>query len=316
MRTFTRIAITGARGFVGTHLQAELKSVYPDAELFLLSGGQAPGCITADVRDFKAFDTAISEIKPDLLVHLAAESSVLSHVARTWEVNAGGAIVVAESVKKHCPTATVLNVSSSEVYGGSFKSGRVTEATPTMPLNVYGRTKIAAEQIFSDILNIDNCLINVRPFNHTGPGQDERFAVPSFAAQIARIEAGNVPHVLRVGNLDSFRDFLDVRDVVRAYTTLLRFSDTLPSRNLFNVCSGRSVSIRHVLNILLAHAHVEIAVEHDSERSRPSGIAVAEGECALLEAATGWSPEISLDETLRDVLHEFRQAVRGNTHPH
>ncbi|WP_170975748.1 GDP-mannose 4,6-dehydratase [Rhizobium sp. FY34] len=302
--------ITGASGFVGSHLVTALKLAYPKATLSLLTRGNRPGCIRGDVTDVAAMQKIIGEVQPDCVMHLAARSTVTAKPGSTWRVNVGSAIALAEAIAEHAPKATVLNVSSSEVYGSSFLSGRVNEGAPIKPLNVYGRTKIAAEAIFADILSSTNRLINVRPFNHTGPGQDERFVVPSFAAQIARIESSREASSMLVGNLESLRDFLDVRDVVRAYVSLLQQSQDLPMRSVFNICSGQSVPVRNILGALLSLARTPINVEQDPERSRPSDIPSAEGDCSALQLATGWQPQIPLEQTLADILEQFRRHHR------
>lgn len=307
METFGRILITGANGFVGSHLVAALESAYPKAALSLLTHENQPGCIQADVTDSAAMDNVLRDVQPDLVIHLAAQSSVMAKADSTWKVNVGGAISLAEAIAQHAPKTTVLNVSSSEVYGSSFLNGRVNEDAPIKPISVYGRTKITAEAIFADILTSTNRLINVRPFNHTGPGQDERFVVSSFAAQIARIESGREDSPMLVGNIDSVRDFLDVRDVVCAYVSLLERARDLPLRSVFNICSGQSVRIGDVLDALLSLARTPIKVEQDPERSRPSDIPSAEGDCSALKRATGWQPQIPFEKTLTDILEQFRR---------
>lgn len=308
--TFARILITGARGFVGSHLMSELKIAYPDAQLFPLSQVACSGYIQQDITDGIGLSDVVRRIQPDLVVHLAAQSTVTAQPAKTWKVNAGGAIALAEAIAAHAPTATVLNVSSSEVYGRSFLSGAVDENAQTQPMSAYGRTKMAAETIFADILSPTNRLIHVRPFNHTGPGQDERFVVPSFAAKIVRIENGRERNPIKVGNLESHRDFLDVRDVVRAYLSLLACSEQLPIRSVFNICSGQSICIRTVLDTLISFASVPIQVEQDPSLLRPSDIPLAQGDYSLLQKQTGWKPKITFQETLLGILSEYRLKLK------
>ncbi|MBB4952231.1 GDP-4-dehydro-6-deoxy-D-mannose reductase [Agrobacterium vitis] len=308
--SFERVLITGARGFVGTYLVSALNHAFPDAVIYPLTRDEKPGYIQADVADSVGMNNVISRIQPDLVIHLAAQSAVVAQPYETWRVNAGGAIALAEAIARHAPTATVLNISSSEVYGHSFLRGRANEETETRPASVYGRSKITAEAIFSDILSSTNRLIHVRPFNHTGPGQDERFVVASFAAQIARIESGQAPASIKVGNLESRRDFLDVRDVVRAYIALLTQVAHLPMRGVFNICSGQNIQIREILDVLLSCALVPIAVEQDPTRLRPSDIPVADGDCQKLREVTGWSPAIAFRQTLVDILEHYRAIKR------
>lgn len=303
---FKRIFITGAGGFVGSHLIPALKEAAPDSELFLLARDHKPGYVQGDIADTASMDHVLSQTKPDLIIHLAAQSSVVAQAAETWKINAGGAIALAQAIARHAPTATVLNISSSEVYGHSFLSGPVNEETPPQPMSVYGRSKLASESIFSDVLSSDNRLIHARPFNHTGPGQDERFVVPSFAARIARIEKHPQMNPLTVGNLESRRDFLDVRDVVRAYRLLLAQADTLPMRSIFNICSGRSLPIRDMLDMLRSMAKQPIDVAQDPARMRASDIPSAEGDYSRLHQQTGWHPQIAFQQTLDEMLADFR----------
>lgn len=310
VHTFGKILVTGARGFVGSHLVYALRSAYPEAQLSLLSQVECPGYIQQDITDGMGISDLVRRIQPDLVIHLAAQSSVTAQPGVTWKVNVGGAIALADAIASQVPTATVLNVSSSEVYGRSFLSGPVDESAKIQPISVYGRTKVAAEAIFTDILTPSNRLIHVRPFNHTGPGQDERFVVSSFAAKIVRIESGRAHGPIKVGNLESQRDFLDVRDVVCAYLSLLANVDKLPARSVFNICSGESMRISNVLDMLRSLSSELIQVEQDPSLLRPSDIPSAQGDYSLLKDLTGWTPKIEFKQTLLDILCEYRQKLK------
>jgi GDP-4-dehydro-6-deoxy-D-mannose reductase len=309
---FRRVLITGGGGFVGRYLRAALPAVLPEANIVLTTHNSAKArtnWVRADLTDSVRVDALAEDYRPDLVVHLAAQSSSGSSAGvggETWRVNVSGAIALAEGLARHSPEATVLNVSSSAVYGQSFLEGPVTEDSDLRPLSVYGRTKAAAESVFADILPGTARLITVRPFNHTGPGQDERFVVPSLAAQIARIERGEQAPLLRVGNLESERDFLDVRDVVRAYAGLIERATTLPMRSVFNVASGRAVPVSDILSRLHSMATRHISVEQDPARLRVSDIPRAVGDASAIRAAISWSPTIELDEMLCDVLGAMR----------
>lgn len=310
---FRRALITGGGGFVGRYLRAALAAAVPEAEMVLTTHNGAAACtnswVVADLTDSGRMNALAQDYRPDLVVHLAAQSSSGSSagfVGETWRVNVGGAITLAEALARHTPDVTVLNVSSSEVYGESFLDGPVGEHAKLRPLSVYGRTKAVAESVFSDILPNTAKLITVRPFNHTGPGQDERFVVPSLAAQIARIERGEQEAPLRVGNLVSERDFLDVRDVVRAYAGLIEHAETLPMRTVFNIATGSAVPISEILARLQAMATRHIPVEQDPTRIRVSDIPSAAGDASAIRAAIGWTHEIELDEMLGNVLDSMR----------
>jgi GDP-4-dehydro-6-deoxy-D-mannose reductase len=245
-------------------------------------------------------------------VHLAAQASVGQAIAaaeETWRVNTVGAFNLASAIAAGAPFATVLNVSSAEVYGDSFKNGAASENTPLAPANIYGRSKAAAEAIFADVLPPSARLITVRPFNHSGPGQDERFVLPGFAAQLARIEAGIQPPQMVVGNLETSRDFLDVRDVVRAYVGLLDAAATLPMRAVFNIASGQSLRVADLLDRMRRMVTVPIALHVDPARLRPADIPVITGDASQLTAALGWVPEFTIDTLLRDLLNHSRARI-------
>ena len=210
---------------------------------------------------------------------------------------------------RHVPEATVLFASSSEVYGRSFGSAPIDEDATPEPANAYARSKLMAEQVLSQVLPTTTRLVLARPFNHTGPGQREDFVMPSFAGQIARIEAGRQAPVLQVGNLEAQRDFLDVRDVAAAYVALLASSPRLPARFICNVATGSARPLREMLEMLRRLARVPFAVEIDPGRLRPSDIPFAAGRSDRLHGATGWAPAIPLEVTLAALLDDARRQV-------
>jgi GDP-4-dehydro-6-deoxy-D-mannose reductase len=290
-----RVLITGADGFAGRHLRSALEQ----------RGSEAIAS-TADVRDAAAVARELAAIRPDAIAHLAAITSVAEAWSRereVWEVNALGTLNVVLAVAEHAPAARLLVASSAEVYGRMTGDEPLEEDDPLAPSSPYGRSKEAAEIACArDDLDI----VIVRPFPHTGPGQSETFAIPSFAGQIARIEAGKGPPSIKVGNLSARRDYSDVRCVVDAYARLLAERG---GARLFNVASGTAHSMRSVLDRLLALATREIAVETDPSRMRPSDIPLLVGSPRRLAEATGWRPMRSLDETLADVLDAAREGA-------
>jgi len=269
----------------------------------------SPFSVTVDLTDRAATARLVEELRPDLVLHLAAQSSVgASSNAEgiTWATNAAGTIFLAEAIAKYASGATILNVSSSEVYGSSFLDGAASETTPLRPLSVYARSKAAGEAAFTDILSRETRLLTVRPFNHIGPGQDERFVVPSFAAQIARIERGEQEPIISVGNLDAKRELIDVRDVIEAYILLIMKSSELPTRSVFNIAKGHAVRIRDVLETLVNMSRVPLEVMTDPARLRASDIPCASGDATKLIEQTGWEPRVSLEQTLLETLDFFR----------
>ena len=311
-----RILLTGSRGFVGTRLLAALAHHRPDAVVMGLDSGidhRKPnsGESGVDLLDCDAVMACVRDAAPDTAIHLAAQSSVAqgdgSGAARTWQVNLAGSLNFALAVATHAPNATVLFASSSEVYGASFLASPVTETSPLLPMNAYARSKAQAERVLADVLPATARLIVARPFNHTGAGQREDFVLPSFAGQVARIEAGLQPPRMMAGNLDVRRDFLNVRDVVGAYLALLDAAPTLPTRFTCNIASGRAQPLRAYAEILQGMAKIPFEIVVDPTRLRPVDVSTAYADPALLRAATGWAPTIAIEETLAELLAAARR---------
>jgi nucleoside-diphosphate-sugar epimerase len=303
--TPARILLTGADGFVGRHLAAAVRAAFPGAELV------GP---RFDVIDAAAVSRVVSRVRPDACVHLAAVSAVADareNPDLAWQVNLHGTLHLARAILAHAPDACFLFASSADIYGGSFRSGgKLDESAAPAPLNTYGATKAAADLALGALAAEGLRAIRVRPFNHTGPGQPNRFVVPAFAEQIARIEAGQQPPVMQVGDLTSARDFLDVRDVCAAYVACLQSADSIPPGSIFNIASGVPRTIRVVLEELLAEAGVDVELETDPTRLRPSDIPTASGNAERAQQLLGWQPRISWQQTLRDVLADWRTRVR------
>ena len=252
----------------------------------------------------------IGDTQPDLVIHLAAMASVgqsLGATAVTWQVNVNGTLNLAAAIQAFQPKCTVLFGSSVEVYGESFNHGTVHEDTVPTPLSPYARSKRAGEWILGDVLSPNNRLIVARPCNHSGPGQTEDFVLPAFAAQIAAIERGTQPPVLRVGNLEAARDFLDVRDVVDAYITLIGHAERLPPRSVFNIASGQPRTIASMLDHMLTLTTAEIVIEQDPARMRPSEVPVTTIDATRLRAATGWAPVYDTDKMIEDLVASYRE---------
>jgi GDP-4-dehydro-6-deoxy-D-mannose reductase len=316
-----RILVTGAAGFVGRHAITALAAAADSSDRIVGIGrGKSlalpPGATfqSLDLLDQSALSDFISVYRPTEILHLAAIASVQQSAhapGETWRVNLVGLLNLAEAVIRFTPDATLFFVSSGEVYGRAFLSGRpLTEGAIPEPQGAYACSKWFGETLLGDVMKDGRYLV-LRPFNHIGPGQDERFVVPSFAGQIARIEAGLVPPVLEVGNLDAARDFLPVADVVRAYASLIAQGSQIESGTVFNVASGQPRSIASVLEDLRRHALVPFEVRIAPDRMRPSEIPVAAGDASRLSAATGWAPREDWDRTLSDILVHARTNLRG-----
>jgi GDP-4-dehydro-6-deoxy-D-mannose reductase len=286
------VLITGADGFVGTHLRALLGDAAITAEV--------------DVLDHAAVSRAIREARPRSVVHLAAESSVASSwqdPRAAWSVNVVGTVNILEAVREEQPGARVLFVSTGEVYGRTDQLP-TPESAPIAPLSPYAATKAAAEIACSQSARAGLDIVISRAFNNEGPGRDERFALGSWAHQIARLEeAGG--GVLAVGDLSAERDITDVRDVCCAYTLLL---DEAVSAGTYNVASGRSVPMSHVVERFVSLARCPVEVKQRDDRVRPVEIPRMVGDASRLRAATGWEPEIPLEHTIADMLQAVRAA--------
>jgi GDP-4-dehydro-6-deoxy-D-mannose reductase len=259
------------------------------------------------VTDTKALAAAISGAAPRAIVHLAALSSVADSWEATeevWRVNVLGTVNLLEAARAAAPRARVLVASTGDVYGRA-KRTPTPEDEPVAPVSPYAASKAAAELACAQAAQDGLDVVVTRGFQQEGPGRDERFAVGSWTAQLARLEeAGG--GTLAVGDLTARRDINDVRDVSRAYSLLL---DTGVPSGTYNVATGKAVSMQDVLDILLGLARCPVVVEPEPARMRPADIPLLCGDASKLEAATGWMPTIPLQQTLADALDSARAAV-------
>jgi len=312
-----RALVTGASGFVGRYLVRALEA---DGWETLACGGPAEGApyLPLDLADSDAIAAALDLSRPDAIFHLAAQTFVPDAVADpmpTYETNAMGTARLAHGIAAYVARSAnamprLLFTSSADVYGARpAQDYPLVESLSPRPRNPYAASKAAAEAFLlggANGLGLD--VVIARSFNHIGPGQSDRFVVPSFAAQLARIARGAAGPELLVGNLSAERDFLDVRDVVAAYVSLARDG---ASGEIYNVCSGVPTPIRDLLRTLILAARVPVEVREDPARMRPADSPVAFGDNAKLRAATGWAPRVSLDRSLRDVYAAALAAAAG-----
>ncbi len=304
-----RILVTGAGGFVGTHLMPVLAAAFPGAAL---------DAARFDITDPAAVAAAIAASPPDALVHLAAVAAISAarqDPDRAWRINLGGTLNLARALLAHAPGCMMVFSSSADIYGASFRGGQpLAENALLAPLNTYAATKAAADLALGAMAAADGLrVVRVRAFNHTGPGQSLDFVVPAFAGQVARIAAGLQPPVLQVGDLSPLRDFLDVRDVCAAYAACVRQGDALPPGTILNLASGQPRRMADVLQSLLDAAGVQAEPQTDPSRLRPSDIPLAAGDSALARRLLGWTPSIPWPQTVADVLADWRSRVQTSS---
>lgn len=298
-----RALVTGARGFVGPHLVDHLKQLGDEVIAMDLASGP-------DLRDTDGWVERIARSDPEAVYHLAGWSDVggsWNDPITTFQVNTMGTISILEAVRRH-GSGRVIMISSADVYGIVTPDVLpLTEGHPVQPRSPYGASKQAAEAATLQYWRghgVDAVI--ARPFNHLGPGQSQQFVAPAFAAQIVEAENGGSTE-LRHGDLSPHRDLTDVRDVVRAYRLLAEQGE---AGQVYNVCSGQTVSMQHLLDALLSLSDAPVKQSIDPALMRPVDLPVLRGSYAKLRAATGWEPEIHLDETLASVLDDARRRGR------
>ncbi|MBI2822286.1 MAG: GDP-mannose 4,6-dehydratase [Acidobacteria bacterium] len=326
-----KVLVSGAGGFVGRYLcrslleaghrvvgltrslrQIQLRRAACDLFPYL---GEEPAeryfsWRELDITSAEAVESAVASIGPDWIFHLAAISFIprsVSEPAETYGVNFNGTLNLLEAVRRCSPGARMIFVGSSEIYG-SPRCLPVDEQHPLLPLNPYSGSKAAADLLcgtYSRCFDLD--IIRMRPFNHTGPGQSDSFAIPAFARQIAEMEQGLRPRVMKVGNLETKRDFSDVRDVVRAYIAAAQRGET---GEAYNVCSGNAYAMGELLQRLLAAAGMEdIRIEADPARFRSHDIGEIRGSNRLAVERLQWKPEIGVQQMLADCLQWWRWSM-------
>jgi GDP-4-dehydro-6-deoxy-D-mannose reductase len=292
-----KLLLLGGAGFVGSHMKKHCHDRFD-----VVSTGRE-----VDIRHAEQIQSLIAREQPSDVVILAAITTLKESIENprtTYDINFGGTLNVLIALRNLGFTGRLLFVSSSEVYG--FINGAdlpVDELRIMRPLNPYAFSKIASEalcHLWSQ--NEKFKIIISRPFNHIGPGQSERFAIADFGRQIAMIKLGLAPPVIRVGDIDTTRDFTDVRDIVSAYEMLL---DLGQNGEIYNVCSGRERSIRSLIERMCQLVGVNVEIEIDSERFRPSKQRRMRGSNEKIIKATGWSITYPMDQTLITILDDW-----------
>lgn len=302
--------IIGGGGFVGGYLAEELDKNGWDVYITCLEKSASEYVqLSLDIREKDEISAILMGVKPDVIFHLAAQSSVAlswKNPQLTAKVNVIGAINLFEAVREYEGKPRIIVIGSGEEYGCiSADSCPIKETEPLHPMNIYAATKVCQEQlaeIYSRAYGLD--VVMVRAFNHSGPKQDSIFVISDFCRQIADIEKGKKSPVITVGNLSAMRDFTDVRDIVRGYRLL---AEKGKRGGIYNIGSGKAVSIQYILDRALKLSTVEIAVERDEKRMRASDIPIIEADTTKIFGDTGWRAEIAVEQTIEDTLNYWRK---------
>jgi GDP-4-dehydro-6-deoxy-D-mannose reductase len=299
MNETKRAFVTGASGFVGRHLLDAL-----DGDVV------APSRAELDLLDAEAVRRAVADARPARVFHLAA----LASVGRSWDEpavvlreNLAMTANLLEALRTEAPDAAVVVASSGEIYGPPERLP-IDESAPLRPQNPYAVSKAACDLLTGQYADAHGLrAVRLRAFNQAGPGQPDDYVAGTITRQIAEAEVAGAPEaVVRTGNPDSARDFVDVRDAVRAY---LAAADDLEA-GACNVCSGRSTSVRELVELAAAAASVPVRHEIEEARVRGHDVPEVRGSAERLRAATGWAPQIPLERTLADAVEAWRERRR------
>jgi len=318
-----RVLITGISGFVGSHL-ADFLLTKKKLEVFGIDLSTAKvdnleNCFnyiklfSCDLTESISVRKLIKEIKPDKIFHLAGRPFVedsWSIPQKTFVVNVFAELNILNSLVELKLNPWFQIACSSEEYGLAVKKELpISEKNELRPLSPYAVSKIAQDYLgYQYYKSYGLRVVRTRPFNHIGPRQNENFVVSNFAKQIALIEAGKQPPIIKVGNLNAIRDFTDVRDIVKAYW--LCASGKCEAGEVYNLCSGKGYRISKILEILISLSKIKVKIQRDPKRMRPSDVPVWVGDNRKFVKQTGWKLEYSLEETLPDILNYWREKVR------
>ena len=305
--------ITGINGFCAKHLIDIL-----DGDVYSLSRTIPEDFLKkhphvlfyqCDLTDPNRTRRVIQEIEPDVIFHLAADSSVASSFNNPVSImhnNITSQINIFEAVRSLNLTTRIVVAGSSEEYGLVKKSDiPVTESCSFNPLSTYAVSKVSQDMLaYQYYKSYDMDIVRVRSFNLTGPGRPYSYALSSFAYQIAQIEKRSQCGIISVGNLNVSRDYIDVRDAVKGY---VQIAQKAPSGSVYNLCSGKAYCLRELLDILITFSTSDITVKVDPEKFRPSDIPIMQGDNTKITNEIGWSPSIDVHSTLLDLLNYWRR---------
>jgi len=304
-----RILVTGAGGFVGRHLIRELAQAGHAAwafdQQFSIPVTEAAENFTGDLRNGETVRRIVASARPDACVHLGAISFVPAGDLNPdvmLSVNVLGTVNLLEALRELAHSSRILVISTAQVYGPAQSDKPIRESAPISPVNIYAISKAAADiTTLAYASQYGMHAMTARPSNHTGPGQSAQFVVSSFARQVKAISKGKSDTPLKVGNLESERNFMDVRDVARAYRLLVEKGQ---GGHAYNISSRNRVKIAAVLNELCELANISPDFTIDPDKFRPTD-RLSVLDITRIHKDTGWEAEISLTKTLQDILSEF-----------
>lgn len=316
----SRVLITGITGFVGSHLADYILATEPGTEIYGLIRWRSPLdnirhildkiiLLQGDLNDLGSLERTLGISWPDRIYHLAAQSLVpYSYYAptSTLQTNIIGTSNLLQACLQITPHPLIHICSSSEVYGNP-EITPITESAPLQPLSPYGVSKAAMDLMaYQYYQSYGLEVVCTRAFTHTGPRRGDCFVASAFAKQVAEIEADLKPPVIQVGNLNSVRTWCDVRDMVRAYTMI----DRCVTGEAYNIGGDTTATVHDVLYMLLElSSAVPVSVREDSRLLRPSDVTMQIPDSTKFREATGWSPQIPLEQTLQDLLDYHRVRV-------
>ena len=312
------VLVIGGGGFVGSYLVNHLSDdlgmdvtvTKIERETLSLTNAKV---VNLNILNKDEIVKLLDEIKPEYIIHLAAQSSVSLSWANpglTIDINIKGCVNLLDAIRESRDNTgvnpRVLMIGSGEEYGHIRDNEcPIIEDNNTRPGNIYAATKACQNmigKIYADAYKMD--VFMVRAFNHTGPNQAPLFVVADFCKQVAEIEKGLKEPVLKVGNLSAKRDFTDVRDVVRAYGLLIMKGER---GETYNVGTGKAVAIQDILDKIVSKSKVDIKVEVDPNKLRPVDVPIIEPDISKINTLTGWKPEIDIDRTIEETLNYWRE---------
>ena len=306
-----KILVTGASGFVGSHLVRELSSrghVVMATAAGTFTADTANVVLPCDITDREAVRRLVAEAQPEAVVHLAGISHVVEagdEKSRLSHINIGGTENLCSACTDELDGILFLFVSSAHVFRqGQDEQQPIRESSPLEPVNAYGQSKLAGEYIVRTHASASFRPWIVRPFNHIGPGQAPGFVCPSLARRIVDAEDGGT---ISVGNLNAFRDFTDVRDIVRAYRLIL---EKRPRADLFVLGSGRALRIRDVLDEFIRISGKSVEARVETALLRENDPVKLEVDSGLARRELGWECDIPMAQTLEDIYRDVSRNDR------